>query len=114
MKDRDPPMRSTLDALLSENRKRFDDLFSVHMSGGRAVHSRPVGPEVQAPARQPSTPKPASDNKETVIADLDRKFGSSWSSETIGHRIENRVAVAEVALTVGHESIREEASSPLV
>ena len=101
--------QASLDALLSANRESFDQLFRHQMAGGSAAgRTKPA-----EAGGQPAAPAPAAgpDKAENVVAILNRRFATAWSSEVIEREIRDGRATARCRLTVGDTSISDTGSS---
>ena len=88
MSEFDPPAKSvSLDDLLKSNQAQFDELFAAQMNEVGVTAADRL-PPTDADLSSASLEAAAVAAMAAVIDDLNARFGNSWSSEVVEHKIE--------------------------
>ena len=97
MSERETRPPASLDDLLTVSRDRFDRLFSDQMAGGQAARQPRPADVAAGDSAKASTEKSGAEN---VVADLNRRFGLTWSAETTGRRVDGDRVFVDINLTM--------------
>ncbi len=95
---------ASLDALLSANRERFDQLYTRQMQGGAVIKPPAGNASPAAPSADHSDPRaaaPVAGAADSVIAELNKQFGFDWSAEIVERRAVDGRAVVTCDLKAG-------------
>jgi len=99
-----PDLSSPFDAMLAQNKKRFDDLYVRRRPGEAFAAALTGGGHGRAPvAGQPTVASAGLDPDSPVMHQLNERFGGDWRYEITEQRRDGDEAIVLCRLIVGKE-----------